>query len=297
MLLFSSPVTGRNKWSLWRKEMNARSILRPISFAVLGLVFAHAQTALGKAPETTGTVELGYSAVMKHTIQFSKSGTMFDYVKSGGQDILVPFARADVTVRTTEKDRFVFLYQPLEFNTRVIVRDELKVDDVTFAANTPVDFKYSFPFYRFSWLRDTWSSETTKVALGASLQLRNARIEFTSVNGEQHRSNRNVGPVPIFKFQSRTQVEDGIWWGTDIDTIYVPVKYLNGGESDVEGSFHDVSLKLGFPVVSWLDAAFVTRYIGGGAKGTNKTPLRGSDGFSENQIHTLNFSLALNLKN
>jgi hypothetical protein len=277
--------------------MNTLKIVGATSCSIAALFAAPTNSAFAKAPETVGSIELGYAAVMSHTVQFSSSGTKFDYVRSGGQDILFPFARADVTVRTSDKDRFVFLYQPLELNTRVVVRDELTVDDVTFDPNTPVDFKYSFPFYRFSWLRDTWSNETTKIALGASLQLRNARIEFTSVDGKQHRSNRNVGPVPIFKFQSRTQAEDGIWWGTDIDTIYVPVKYLNGGESDVEGSFHDVSLKLGFPVVSWLDAAFVGRYIGGGAKGTSKTPLRGSDGFSDNQIHTLNFSLALNLKN
>ncbi|NBX16329.1 MAG: hypothetical protein EBR09_03075 [Proteobacteria bacterium] len=277
--------------------MNEIAVARLIRFPIVAGALLAAPYAAAKAPETVGSIELGYSAVMSHTVQFSKSGTQFNYVKNGGQDILFPFARADVTLRTSDKDRFVFLYQPLELNTRVIVRDELKVDDVTFASGTPVDFKYSFPFYRFSWLRDTWSDESTKIALGGSLQLRNARIEFTSVDGKQHRSNRNVGPVPIFKFQSRTKIEDDVWWGTDIDSIYVPVKYLNGGNSDVVGSFHDVSLKLGFPVVSWLDAAFVSRYIGGGAKGTNKTPLRGSDGFSDNQIHTINFSLALNLKN
>jgi hypothetical protein len=277
--------------------MNELAVARIIRFPIVAGALLTAPYAAAKAPETVGSIELGYSAVTSHTVQFSKSGTQFNYVKNGGQDILFPFARADVTLRTSDKDRFVFLYQPLELNTRVIVRDELKVDDVTFASETPVDFKYSFPFYRFSWLRDTWSDESTKIALGGSLQLRNARIEFTSVDGKQHRSNRNVGPVPIFKFQSRTKIEDDVWWGTDIDSIYVPVKYLNGGNSDVVGSFHDIALKLGFPVVSWLDAAFVSRYIGGGAKGTNKTPLRGSDGFSDNQIHTINFSLALNLKN
>ncbi|MEN9810925.1 MAG: hypothetical protein RLZZ488_2492 [Pseudomonadota bacterium] len=277
-----------------KNQTFARLLLSSASVIATSTLPLH---ALAKAPETVGTVELGYSAVMSHKIQNSTNGTKFDYVKNGGQDILFPFARADVTLRTSEKDRFVFLYQPLEINTRVVVYDDLKVDDVTFAAGTPVDFKYSFPFYRFSWLRDTWSNETTKIALGASLQLRNARIEFTSVDGKQHRSNRNVGPVPIFKFQTRTQLEDGVWWGTDVDTIYVPVKYLNGGTSDVEGSFHDVALKLGFPVVSWLDAAFVTRYIGGGGKGTSKSAKRGSDGYTDNQIHTLNFSLALNLKN
>lgn len=254
-------------------------------------------SALAAAPETVGTLELGYSAVMSHIVQFGKNGTEFDYVNSGGQDILVPFARAEVALRTSESDRFIFLYQPLELNTRMTLTKALQVDDVLFDANTPVDFKYSFPFYRFSWLRDTWSNDTTKLALGASLQLRNARIEFTSVDGKQHRSNRNVGPVPIFKFQTVTQMGEGVWWGTDVDTIYVPVKYLNGGTSDVVGSFHDVSLKLGFPVVSWLNAAFVTRYIGGGGKGTSKSPEAGSDGYNNNQLHTLNFSLALNAHN
>jgi hypothetical protein len=272
-------------------------VFMPIAALLSIAVVSMPVTAFAKAPETVGTVELGYAAVMSHKIQNSKDGTKFDYVKNGGQDILFPFARADVTVRTSEKDRFVFLYQPLELNTRTVVRSDLRVDDVTFLSGTPVDYKYSFPFYRFSWLRDTWSNETTKIALGASLQLRNARIEFTSVDGKQHRSNRNVGPVPIFKFQSRTDVGEGIWWGTDIDTIYVNVKYLNGGTSDVEGSFHDAALKLGFPVVSWLDAAFVGRYIGGGGKGTSKSAQTGSDGYTDNQIHTLNFSLALNVKN
>lgn len=277
---------------------NRRYSMAKIPAPILGLTMALVPVAaFAKAPETVGTVELGYSAVVSHKIQNSKEGTKFDYVKNGGQDILFPFARADVTVRTTDKDRFVFLYQPLELNTRTVLRSDLRVDDVTFLTGTPIDYKYSFPFYRFSWLRDTWSNETSKIALGASMQLRNARIEFTSVDGKQHRSNRNVGPVPIFKFQSRTDMGEGIWWGTDIDTIYVPVKYLNGGTSDVEGSFHDVALKLGFPVVSWLDAAFVSRYIGGGGKGTSKNVQTGSDGFTDNQIHTLNFSLALNLKN
>lgn len=254
-------------------------------------------SAFAEAPETIGTIELGYSAVMSHIVQFGKNGTEFDYVNSGGQDILFPFARAEVAVRTSEKNRFVFLYQPLELNTRMKLTQPVQVDDVLFETNTPVDLKYSFPFYRFSWLRDTWSSDATKIALGASLQLRNARIEFTSVDGKQHRSNRNVGPVPIFKFQSVTQLGEGVWWGTDIDTIYVPVKYLNGGTSDVVGSFHDASLKLGFPIVSWLNAAFVTRYIGGGGKGTSNSPETGSDGYNNNQIHTLNFSLALNAHN
>lgn len=256
-----------------------------------------ALSARAAAPETIGSLELGYSAVISHKIQSGQAGTQFDYVKNGGQDILFPFARAEVSLRTSEQDRFIFLYQPIELNTRTVMRQKLQVDDVAFEVGTPVDFKYSFPFYRFSWLRDIGALDATKIALGASLQLRNARIEFTSSDGKTHSSNRDVGPVPIFKFQSRTQLTNETWWGTDIDTIYVPVKYLNGGRSDVVGSFHDVSVKLGFPIVSWLDAAFVTRYIGGGAKGTSKNPDPGTDGYNNNQIDTLNFSLALNAKN
>lgn len=281
--------------------MTIASLPSPQRLWILGSAlltsWATPSLAFAKAPETVGTLELGYSAVVSHKIQSGKSGTNFNYVKDGGQDILFPFARAEVSLRTTDRDRFIFLYQPLELNTRTVLRQKLQIDDVTFESGTPIDFKYSFPFYRFSWLRDLWSSDSSKIALGASLQLRNARIEFTSANGNQHSSNRDVGPVPIFKFHSRTQLENDVWWGTDIDTIYVPVKYLNGGRSDVVGSFHDASLKLGFPIVSWLDAAFVARYIGGGAEGTSKNPDPGTDGYNNNQIHTANFSLALMVKN
>ena len=269
---------------------------RVLLLALLGMM-STAEPCQAAAPETIGTVELGYSAVVSHKIQSGKNGTQFDYVKDAGQDILFPFARAEVALRTSEKDRFIFLYQPIELNTRTVMRQKLQIDDIIFETGTPVDFKYSFPFYRFSWLRDLTTFDNTKLALGASLQLRNARIEFTSVDGKTHSSNRDVGPVPIFKFQSRTKISEDIWWGTDVDTIYVPVKYLNGGRSDVVGSFNDASIKLGFPIVTWLDAAFVTRYIGGGAEGTSKNPDPGTDGYNNNQIHTLNFSLALNAKN
>lgn len=234
--------------------------------------------------------ELGFVDPIAHSIQFGKQGTKFDYVKDGGQDVLFPTLRLSAEATFGAAHTFIFLYQPLNLETRETLRDDLVVDDVTFAAGTPIDFRYGFDYYRVSYLYDfAHGSTTDELSLGASLQLRDAIIDFTSADGLQRRSNRNVGPVPLVKFRGRTEVAHPFWLALEADGMYAPVKYINGGRSDVEGAILDVSAQFGYRVAPALDVFFGVRYVGGGAKGTSESDAeRGpGDGYTSNWIHLM----------
>ena len=237
---------------------------------------------------SSAIAEVGFVDPIRHTIQFGKSGTSFDYVEDGGQDVLFPTLRLSVEAKLRGAHTFVFLYQPIDLLTTETLREDLTVDDVVFPAGTPVDFRYGFDFYRASYLYDFWSHDPAEeLSLGGGLQLRNAVIDFTSADGTLRRTNRDVGPVPLIKARIQQTLVDRWWWGAEADGMYAPVKYINGGRSDVEGAILDASLRVGYLVARPLDLFFNVRYLGGGAKGTSKADSeRGpGDGYTSNWLH------------
>ena len=78
-----------------------------------------------------------------------------------------------------------------------------------------------------------------ELAVGGSLQIRNATIDFTSADGTMRRTNRDIGPVPLIKFRIKHTFKTGWFIGGEIDGIYAPVKYLNGSNTDVVGALLD----------------------------------------------------------
>lgn len=243
--------------------------------------------------EVQTRVEVGFLDVLSHKIQFDKGGTYFDYEADGGQDTLSAFVRPSVELGKG-RHRFVFLYQPLELNSAVTLTEDLIVDDLTFAAGTPMDLQYAFPFYRASYMYDVAPSEAWEVSLGGSLQLRNATITFTSADGTQRRSNRDVGPVPILKARVRYNGEGGWFVGTEVDGFYAPVKYINGGRSDVVGAIVDWSVRGGYKVSPQLEGFLNLRWIGGGAEGTSRDNDGFGDGYNKNWLNFFTVSVGFN---
>ena len=91
----------------------------------------------------------------------------------------------------------LFVYQPIELTTRVNLEDDIRVDNINFDAQTPIDLLYSFPYYRFSYLWPVLAGDAYSIHAGLGIQARNARIEFASSNGTKLVSNRDLGPVPL----------------------------------------------------------------------------------------------------
>lgn len=240
--------------------------------------------------------EVGALAVAKHRIQFSKAGTMIDYVEEGGQDRLFPYVRLAADLDIGDRNTVVFLYQPLDLRTREIAARDLVVDGETFRKGTPMEYRYGFSFWRASWLYDVQAAPNKEVAFGIGMQLRNAVIDFGSQDGTQFRSERDIGPVPLFKFRSRHPLGKGFWFGSEVDGAYAPIKYINGSNSDVVGSLLDASLRSGLQVRPGVDAYLNLRYLTGGAEGTGNDTRPPGDGFAENYLHFIALSLGFGLR-
>lgn len=186
----------------------------------------------------------------------------------------------------------VILYQPLNLESENVIERDIVIDSMLFIKGTPVKFKYSFPFYRASYLFDLKKEENKEIALGLSLQIRNANITFESADGAQLRTKRDVGPVPILKFRHKLPIGDKFWWGSEFDGFYAPVSYLNGSDEEVVGAILDASLRAGIKIKERGNSFLNIRYLGGGAVGTSDDDLGlGEDGFVENWLHFVTVSL------
>ncbi len=243
-----------------------------------------------------GGLELGLIDVLSHTIQFGTNGTEFDYVREGGQDIFFRFARLTAELQLGHRHTVIFLIQPLTLNTEALLTRDIVVDDLTFPSNTPVELKYGFDFWRISYLYDFNSRADKEVAIGLSLQMRNASIRFSSYDGELFRINQGVGPVPIFKFRTRIPFNNGLWFGSEIDGFYASGKYITGSENDFLGAILDASMRLGFQMSGTFDAFVNLRYLGGGSRGTDEDDPGPGDGYTDNWLHTISITLGTYIK-
>ncbi|MBW2527071.1 MAG: hypothetical protein JRI23_23015 [Deltaproteobacteria bacterium] len=235
--------------------------------------------------QVRGVGEIGGLFVLGHTVQLSKSGTVFDYRADGGQDVFFPFGRLSAELELNGHHTFILLYQPLDLRTREVLHRDVVADGLRFPAGTALDLRYFFDFYRFSYLYDFWGDRAhDEFSWGLTLQIRNAIIDFTSADGELSRTRSNIGPVPAIKARMRHTFDCGAWIGGEADGMYAPVKYINGGDSDVEGAILDISLRAGYVVTPSVDVFLNLRQLAGGAEGTG-SPTAQSDGFTANWLN------------
>ena len=246
--------------------------------------------------EWTLSAELGFLAVVQHIIQLSNDGSRFDYRENGGQDVLFPFFRLSTDLKFKGRHTIVFLYQPLNLKGETVLSEEVVFDGVVFPAGTPLNSTYGFPFWRISYLYDFLRRRGDEVALGVSLQIRDATIVFTSADGTLRASRRDVGPVPAIKFRGRWGFENGVWWGTEIDGFYAPVSVINGSDEEITGAILDASLRVGYDFTKRVSGFFNVRYLGGGAVGTQSDPTPPSDGYTKNWLNFLIFSLGIDFR-
>ena len=285
----------------------------PRCVAILTFLFLVARGSLAHAgsPEAEDSVlndpgrrfavrlhaEVGFLSVLDHRLKLGTEGTYVDLRKDLGQDTLFAFGRlsADVDIGWNRRHTVVLLYQPLNLESQAVTERDLRVEDAVYRAGTPIDFRYSFPFWRISYLYDILPGDA-EVGFGGSLQIRNANLEYASQDGVQLRAVRNVGPVPVVKFRGRGFVRGRFWMGGEVDGFYAPIRYINGGRSDVEGAIVDASLRGGLALSYGVDTFLNLRYIGGGARGTSSDPDPFSDGFNANWLHFLTLSLGVSLR-
>lgn len=278
------------------------------NFIVLCFVFltgisASAQKGYFKSDCDTSKIkfransEIGFISVLSHQIQLGENGTYFNYVKDGGQDVLFPSSRLSIELDYNKRNTFIILYQPLRLETQSLLRTDFIANDITFPASTGIKCLYNFPFYRFSYLRElTKDNEKLNLAIGLSLQIRNATIAFESTDGELYTDNRGIGPVPALKIRSKIKINRCFYSEFEADGIYAPVSYLNGSDNEIVGAILDASLRFGAEVNVLTNMFLNIRYLGGGATGTDTGDVWPGDGYVKNWLNLLNISAGFVLK-
>ena len=238
--------------------------------------------------------EFGLLSVVSHTIQKGQSGTRFDYVEEGGQELFVPFLRLSGELDWRQRHTVTLLYQPIDLRTRVRFGRDVTVDDITFEEGEMMDLRYGFDFFRLTYAYDLVKAEDLEVALGGGFQMRIAAIEFIPIDGSEGRVSRDLGPVPLLKLRVRKDFDSGYFLGTEIDGFYANIRILNGDtESEVTGAVYDGSLRAGKRLGDGLDGFLNLRVLGGGSEGINEESAREEpgDGYTRNWLTAATVSL------
>jgi hypothetical protein len=230
--------------------------------------------------------EMGFVKVLTNRIQFGRDGTMFDYVTEGGESNLYQFSRLTAEIGINQRHNIVFLIQPLDVTTQALLSRDVRVDSLTFPAETPVTLRYGFDFYRVSYLYNFLKDPGKELSIGASLQFRDAAISFASQDGGSFRIEQNVGPVPALKARLFWPFGRQSFIGAEIDGLYATSKFVNGANFSFEGSILDASLRYGLKFSDALTGFINLRYLGGNAKGQGYKGQNHSDGYTDNSLGT-----------
>lgn len=269
-------------------------VIRTLALTLITLCLA-APIAHAESPPRDGPLdlhaELGSLWVAYHTVKLDTDGTRADFIDDLGQENLVPFVRASADLHLGNHI-ITLLYQPLEIvAARTLARD-LTFDDQVFPAGAAVRSTYAFSFARASYMYD-FAEGRDELAFGASLQLRNAIIELEQLDGPAFRSRRDIGPVPVLKLRWRQALGERAFAGVELDGFYAPIKYINGGDTDVEGAIIDASVRAGMTLRKDTEAFLNLRWLGGGASGGGDDDDNPGDNYNENWLTFFSLSLGL----
>lgn len=241
------------------------------------------------------SVDLGFLGVLANEITLGRDGTRIDYPSDVAQSNLYLYLRVQADFDIWRQHLITLVYQPIDITSEAALPRTLRIDGVDFAAGTPIRARYGFPFYRLGWAFDVLPARNEELAFGIGFQIRDASIEFRSLDGTQFRARYDVGPVPLLRARGRFPIASDWFFAFDVDGFYAFIPGLNGSDNNnVEGAILDASLRLGWRVVPHVDAYLSARYIGGGAAGTGD-PEPTNDGFQRNWLHFLAISVGVTL--
>lgn len=275
-----------------------------VSTSVVSSLFANDSSLINKEDSPIQffvEYEQGFLDVLSHTIKIGDTGTLFNYVTQGGQDILFPTERIQVGAVINKRHRVTFLYQPFEINTVVPFEDEVKIDNTTFD-DTSMELKYSFPFWRVSYGYDILKEPDLTLAIGGALQIRNASIVFKEVNGDEVAVSQNVGPVPALYLYARWETPYDINLTADITGLYASSAIINGADFEFEGSILDASLRAGYNLKNNMEIYANFRFLGGTSKGTSaydgsNWSVASSDGrYGQNNLATFSTTIGFTIR-
>lgn len=239
-------------------------------------------------------LELGFLGVLAHELTLGLDGTRIDYPRDLNQRNLYLYLRVSADLDIWRQHIITFVYQPIDIESEAALPRDLRIDGLDYARGTPTRARYSFPFYRLGWAFDVLEGRDEELAFGLGFQIRNANIQFESLDGTQFRERNDVGFVPLLRARGRFPIASGWFLGFDVDGFYAFIPGLNGRDNNVEGAILDASLRLGWRFFPHVDGFFSIRYLGGGAGGQGSGDVF-NDGYQRNWLHFLTVALGVTL--
>lgn len=202
--------------------------------------------------------EVGPFYIFQNDGRYGAGGTRYSAADVGQQRNLVVAQRLSVEAQLS-RHTLIALWAPLDLTTRVTLLKDIVFRDANFAAGSVVDHRYLFDGYRLSYLYRVVPTRRFALHAGASLQVRNASVEFRTVDTSPGRFSveRDIGLV--FAVKGRARFDAGpVYAVLDAD-------FINTFGLGLAGGLHDVALTLGVPFVNGADFFLRLRVVGGGA--------------------------------
>jgi hypothetical protein len=203
--------------------------------------------------------DAGPAYVAQNDGRYGAVGTPYDAGDVGQQDNLVLLQRTSLGL-TVGRHTVILLYAPFELRTRFVTDDDFRFRGTTFDAGAVLDHRYQFEGYRGSYLY-RFVDGAIDVDGGASVQVRNAAVVFSTADGRVHDGEYDVGAVFAVKARLRWTPRDSVWTQLEADALST-----FGLLGDTRGGIYDVGLSVGAPVAGGLDVLATARLIGGGAE-------------------------------
>lgn len=220
---------------------------------------AGSATAAVADPIATFTYETGPAYVAQNDGRYGVNGTRFSADDVGQQDNLARAERATAEL-AFGRHRVIALYAPFELATRITVAEPFTFRSTTFPTGAVVDHNYRFNGYRASYLYEAVRGTVT-LAVGASVQIRDADVAFSSADGALRDDQSDIGFVPALKARvTYAPRPDCAWAMLDADG-----SSTFGLAGDTSGGLYDVGLSAGYPFRHDLDLYATLRVVGGGA--------------------------------
>lgn len=237
-----------------------RSLLLVASLLVLAPRLAHADEPRPPWLRPTLVFETGLAYVAQNDGRYGEAGTAYDAGDVGQQANLARVSRTSVEL-ARGRHTAILLYAPFQLTTEVTLERDLQFRDQLFAAGSVVEHRYLFDGYRASYLYRVVDGTPLRLELGASLQIRNADVAFTSGDGTRRANQSDIGPVFAAKLRLWYAPRRGPWGMLEADALST-FGLIDG----VSGGIYDVGLSIGYPVGRGVDLMLVSRLLGGGAE-------------------------------
>lgn len=202
--------------------------------------------------------EVGAAYLFQNDGRYGANGTAYTAAEVGQQRNLAVALRLALEARLG-RHTVIATWAPLDLTTRATMTRDLTFRDTTFATGSVVDHRYLFDGYRMSYLFGLVQVPRFSLGVGASVQVRNASVEFRTVDTAPavFAVERDIGVVGALKLRAR--FDAGLLYAqADVD-------FFNTFGLGLPAGIHDVALTMGVPVFKGFDFLLRLRLVGGGA--------------------------------